>query len=252
MSVQELKKRKKAEMSPIRYKFNHLFFPIYLSLIAVMIALSVALGVLVEPMEWSFLPACIGIALIVSVIAQEIRIAKKELKIELSRWSYVFENNVPFDEEILETDDPETGISYVLTAKGLRCILPITKEQVFDEVKDNEFLLPWTDVEIVIATDNFARRVRLAAAVVDVSKRSVNGNYVPTDREIHFLPLEKELVGFFQKHGLDKRISVEWQYIRKEPTDSFKQILSRGYIRTLKDQNGKRIKREHADNMYRD
>ena len=236
----------------LRYRFNRVTLPICLSVMLSLAAATALVGAFIKPMFWAILPFSLFVASLIALVAISSSLAEKELSIELSRWSYLFENDLSIDAEELETDDPETEIKYTLTEKGLRYLLPIKTEQVFDEARENEFFLPWTDVEIVVATDNFARRVRLAAAVIDVSKRSVNGRYIPTDKEIHFLPLDKELVAFFQKYGLDKKISVEWRYIRLQPRDSFKQILSRGYIRSLKDENGKRVKREHADDLYRE
>ena len=129
-------------------------------------------------------------------------------------------------------------------------ILPIKAEQVFDEAKENEYFIPWSDTEIALASDNFARRVRLAFAVIDVSKRSVYGDYVPQEYEVHFLPLEEELLAFLRKNGLEYKVSVEWRYILAQPKDAFRQILARGYVRTLIDENGKRVKRENADHLY--
>jgi hypothetical protein len=124
--------------------------------------------------------------------------------------------------------------------------------QVFVETKDNEYFLPWSDLEMVIATDNFARRVRLAIALIDVSRRSIDGGYVPSESEVHFLPLEEELIGVVRKFGLEAKLSVEWRYIQAQPKDAFKQILGKGYIRTLLDEKGKRIKREKADDLYKE
>jgi hypothetical protein len=131
-------------------------------------------------------------------------------------------------------------------------ILPIKGEQVFDEVKENEFFLPWDDVEIALATDNYARRVRFAFAVIDVSKQSADGGYIPTEKDVHFLPLEEELIGFARKFGIESKVSVEWRYIRMHPRDAFRQIMERGYIATMIGENGKRVKRDKADGLYVD
>ena len=249
MNFQEKIKREREEMYPVRYTLKHILFPIACVLIVLSIAAAILLGVLAEPWLWCLLPSGVAVALVVGLIGINASVAKKELEAEISRWAYLFQGE-EFPSDTLKTEDPETGIKYFLSEKGLRYVLPIECEQVFDEVQENEFFLPWSDVEIVVASDNFARRVRLAFAVVDVSKRSVDGEYLPGDSELHFLPLEQELADFFRKYGLDKRLSVEWRYIQKHSKDAFRQILARGYIRTLIDENGKRIKREHADDLY--
>ena len=249
MTVKEIKKREREEMHPVRYTLNHILLPIAGTLIVLSVAAAVLVGIFVEPWLWCLLPSGVAVVLVVGLILLQAKVAKKELRAELDRWAYLFQAE-DFPSDTLETEDPETGIKYILGEKGLRYILPIECEQVFDEVQDNEFFLPWSDVEIVVASDNFAHRVRLAFAVVDVSKRSVDGEYFPGDSELHFLPLEQELADFFRKYGLDKRLSVEWRYIQKHSQDAFGQILKRGYIRTLLDENGKRVKRENADDLY--
>ena len=249
MTLKEMKKREREEMNPVRYTMKYLWFPIVILLIVAAVVAAVLVGVFVKPWLWCLLPSGVAVALLVGLIVINAVVARKELETELSRWAYLFQSE-DYPSDIIETEDPETGIQYVLSEKGLRYVLPIECEQVFDEVKENEFFLPWSDVEIVVASDNFARRVRLAFAVVDVSKRSVDGEYLPGDNELHFLPLEQELADFFRKYGLDKRLSVEWRYIQIQPKDAFKQILSRGYIRTLLGEDGKRVRRERADDLY--
>ena len=249
MNFQEKIKREREEMNPVRYTLNHILFPIACVLIALSIAAAVLLGVFVEPRLWCLLPSGVAVALLVGLIVVNAVVGRKELETELSRWVYLFQEK-EFSSDTIETEDPETGIRYTLSEKGMRYVLPIECEQVFDEVKENEFFLPWSDVEIMVASDNFARRVRLAFAVMDVSKRSVDGTYFPVESDLHFLPLEQELADFFRKYGLDKRLSVEWRYMQKYPKDAFKQILARGYIRTLIDENGKRVRRERADDLY--
>ncbi len=249
MTFAEMKKREKAEMNPIRYQFNYTVVPIYLALFAVLVGVTIVIGENVRPDLWTLVPIGLMVVLIIFMVAHGTSLVRKEEKTELGRWAYLFKKDLSFEGETLETDDPETGIQYLLSEKGLKVILPIDGEQVFDEAKENEYFIPWSDTEIALASDNFARRVRLAFAVIDVSKRSVDGDYMPKDSEVHFLPLEEELLAFFCKHGLEKKLSVEWRYLQANPKDAFRQILSRGYIRTLLDENGKRIKRENAEHL---
>ena len=249
MTLKETKKREREEMNPVRYTMKYLWFPMVILLSAAALVAAVLVGIFVKPWLWCLLPSGVAVALLVGLIVVDAVVKRRELETELSRWAYLFQSeDYPLD--MIETEDPETGIQYILTEKGLRYVLPIECQQVFDEVKENEFFLPWSDVEVVVASDNFARRVRLAFAVVDVSKRSVDGEYMPSYSEVHFLPMEQEMVAFLRKYGLDKRLSVEWRYIQIQPKDAFKQILSRGYIRTLLDKNGKRVRRERADDLY--
>lgn len=249
MTLKEIKKREREEMNPVRYTLKHILFPIVCALIVLSVAAAILVGIFVKPWLWSLLPSGLAIALVAGLIVFNAVLGRKELETELSRWAYLFQRE-EFPTDTLATEDPETGIQYILSEKGMRYVLPIECQQVFDEVKENEFFLPWSDVEIMVASDNFARRVRLAFAVVDVSKRSVDGEYFPVDSDLHFLPLEQELADFFHKYGLDKRLSVEWRYTQKYPKDAFKQILARGYIRTLIDEKGKRVRRERADDLY--
>jgi hypothetical protein len=250
MTFKEARQREKAEMTPLRYKFNYRVLPTYMAAFACLIAASIAVGETVTPDLWVLLPLGAAVALIAVMAAHGSFVARKEAHLELKSWAYLFSEAEECPEETLKTKDPETGIEYVLSQRGIKVLLPIAGRQVFDEVKENESFLFWEDVEIVLASDNFARRVRLALAVIDVSKRSVDGEYMPSDSEVHFLPLDQQLTAFVRKLGLDKRISVEWRYIQKHPTDAFRQILARGYIRTLIDENGKRVKRENADKLY--
>ncbi len=252
MTLKEIRKRNKAEMTPLRYRFNHLIAPIYVSVMALFSVVMIIVFTMVKPEEWALLFAGLAMAALICMFLHGAVLKRKELNIELDRWSYLFKKGIPFEGETLETDDPETGNAYVLSQKGVKVILPKSEGQVFVETYDNEYFLPWSDVEIVVATDNFACRVRLAVAVIDVSRRSVDGNYVPAESEVHFLPFEEELVGFLQKFALEEKLSVEWRYIQAKPKDAFKQILGKGYIRTLLDESGKRIKREHADDLYKD
>ena len=249
MTFKETKKREREEMNPVRYTMKYILVPIVCTLIVLSVAAAVLIGIFVKPWLWCLLPSGVALALFVGLIVADAAVKRRELETELSRWAYLFQGK-EFPADTVETEDPETGIQYVLSEKGLRYVLPIECQQVFDEVKENEFFLPWSDVEVVVASDNFARRVRLAFAVVDVSKRSVDGEYMPSYSEVHFLPLEQELADFFRKYGLDKRLSVEWRYIQVKPKDAFKQILSRGYIRTLIAEDGKRVRRERADDLY--
>lgn len=252
MTLKEMRKREKEEMSSFRYKMNRYGNPSFFAVILLSVMAIVIVGRYVKNPLWCLLPAGIAVLTVALLLFVSAAIERRELKTELSRWAYLFKTDLSFDGETLETEDPETEIKYLLSRKGVRYTLPIQGEQVFDEAVENEFFLPWSDVEIVVATDNFARRVRIAAAVIDVSKRSVMGSYLPTEKDIHFLPMEEELVAFFAKLGLTEKISVEWRYIQREPNDAFRQILTRGYIRSLKDENGRRIKRENADHLYRD
>ena len=237
-------------MSPIRYRFNHKTMPLYLVALTVLLAAMIVVGETVTPDLWILLPTGAAVAVIVCMLIHGLAVAKKEEKLEIERWAYLFKTDIVYEPETLETDDPETGLQYLLNAKGIKVILPICGEQVFDEAVENEYFLPWDDVEIALATDNFARRVRIALAVVDVSKRSVDGEYVPEDHEVHFLPMEEELIGFVRKYGLEEKISVEWRYILAQPQDAFRQILAWGYIKTLRGKDGKRIKRANAEELY--
>ncbi|MBO5363447.1 MAG: hypothetical protein J6A46_03885 [Clostridia bacterium] len=245
-----MKKQEKAEMNPIRYKMNRYAIPAFIALILLSF-IFVAMIVVFAKAKWlCWIPAGMALGLSVALIVLNAIIVKKEEETELKRWAYLFKKEIPYDGETFETDDPETGINYLLSKKGVKVILPIKAEQVFDEAKENEYFIPWSDTEIALASDNFARRVRLAFAVIDVSKRSVYGDYVPQEYEVHFLPLEEELLAFLRKNGLEYKVSVEWRYILAQPKDAFRQILARGYVRTLIDENGKRVKRENADHLY--
>ena len=250
--LREMQKREREETNPIRYKMNHYGNPIFFTLIVLGLFSIAVVGELADNELWCLLPAGITVALLVTLLAVSETVRKIELETELKRWEYLFKTEIPFEGELLKTDDAETGLEYELTPKGMKVILPIQGEQVFDEATENEFFLPWDDIEIAVATDNFARRVRFAFAAIDVSKQSVDGEYVPSESEVHFLPLEEDLIGFVRKFGLEEKLSVEWRYLQKQPRDAFRQILEKGHIATLIAENGKRIKREKADGLYLD
>jgi hypothetical protein len=251
MKFKEILRREKEEMNPIRFRMNWIVLPVFCVLfLAGLIAIAIVGEYAAQ--EWLCLIPAGGVLLLaVALLIYSILLVKKEEETELGRWGYLFNKDILFEAETLETEDPETGLQYTLGARGIKVVLPIQGEQVFDECIENEYFLPWDDVEIALATDNFARRVRIALAVVDVSKRSVDGDYVPEENEVHFLPMEEELVGFIRKHALEEKISVEWRYILAQPKDAFHQILAFGYIKTLLDKNGKRIKRMQAEELYK-
>lgn len=250
MSLKEKIKREKAEMNPIRFRLNYYVCTAFVVGILLSVISIAVVAELAKP-EWlCLIPAGVALALVIVLLIISAVVVKKEEKTELKRWAYLFKGDLVFEGETLETDDPETGIKYLLSQKGMKIILPKAEEQVFDEVKENEFFMPWSDAELVVASDNFARRVRLAFAVVDVSGLSVDGEYVPTDNEVHFLPLEESLVAFFRKYGLEEKLSIEWRYIQRQPLDAFRQILAWGYIRTMIGENGKRVKRENAEHLF--
>ena len=248
--LREIRKREREETNPIRYKMNHYGNPIFFTLIVAALLSIAFVGELADNELWCLLPAGLAVALLVTLVAVSETVRKIELKTELKRWGCLFKTEIPFDGELLKTDDPETGLEYELTPKGMKVILPIQGEQVFDEAQENEYFIPWDDIEIAVATDNFARRVRFAFAAIDVSRQSVDGEYIPSEWDVHFLPLEEELIGFVRKFGLEEKLSVEWRYLQKQPRDAFRQILEKGHIATMIAENGKRVKREKADGLY--
>ena len=69
MTFKEARQREKAEMTPLRYKFNYRVLPTYMAVFACLIAASIAVGETVTPDLWVLLPLGAAVALIAVMAA---------------------------------------------------------------------------------------------------------------------------------------------------------------------------------------
>ena len=249
MGLKQIIAKEKQEMSPIRWRMNYVLIPIYLVVMLLSVAAIVPIGIASESNKavtiWVLLPIGIFVAATAAILVMSAYIVKKENEIEYERWKFIWESKEPFEGDELETVDVETGIKFSVSRSGVKIIFPTKTESVFEEVEENVKFLPWEDTELILATDNFLRRVRFAVAMADVSARSVDGEYTPTFDDVYFLPLCPDLVALLRTFGVEERITVEWHYLQYNPREAIKQVLMYGYIRRLKGKKGDRLRIEN-------
>jgi hypothetical protein len=242
MGLKQIIAKEKQEMSPIRFQMNYVLLPVYLAVVLLSITAIVSIGIASEDnaalIPWVILPLGVFVAATVTILAIGGFVVKKEIEIECERWKFVWEDKEPFEGDELETVDVETGIKFSVDQCGVKIIFPQKTETVFAEVEENVKYVPWEDARLILATDNYLRRVRLAIAMADVSARSVDGEYEPTIDDVYFLPLCPNLSALVRTFGVEERIAPEWHYLQYNPRDAVKQILSRGYIRKMKAKKG--------------
>lgn len=250
MGLKELLQQEKQEMSPVRLRMNRVVLPLYLLGVFLCFGAIIALGVMSEQNAsletFIAIPVAVFVLLTVAVLVISDVVVKKEIAIELARWAFLWETKEAFDGDELETVDVETGIRFSVARNGVKIIYPTKNESVFDEVEDNVKFLRWDDTELILATDNYMRRVRLAIAMADVSARSVEGEYEPKMEDIYFLPLCPNLAALLRTFCVEERISPEWAYLQYYPGNAIAQILSFGYIKKFKAKKGDELAIENG------
>lgn len=250
MGLKDLWQEEKREMSPIRWRMNCVVLPMYVLSVLLCSGAIVWLGIASEKNAalgaFIAIPLSLFVLLTVALLVISGVVVKKEIEIEKGRWAFLFDDDASFDGDELETVDVETGIQFSLSQSGVKIIYPTKSEQVFAEVEDNVKFLRWDDTELILATDNYLRRVRLAIAMADVSARSVDGEYEPQIDDIYFLPLCPNLSALLRTFNVEERVSPEWAYLKYNQNEAIAQILSFGYIKKFKAKKGDELAIENG------
>jgi hypothetical protein len=225
MSLLQKIEEKKQAMLPARYAFNYKIIPLFLLLVVAHIASSILLAWLDGE---KYLPAVLinlGLLVIeiVIIVVLATKLAKKELAVALQDYGYLFQETDGVTQA--EAFDEELGIKFVLKEDGVTVAFPKKDEDIFEELDGDSEFLPWSDIRMAFATDNFGRRARFAIVVIENAK-AVDEFYEP-----YFLTMTKELYEAIVGLKLLEKISPDFIYLLKNPEKGMKQILDFGYIR---------------------
>lgn len=220
MDKKEWMRKKKESMSPFRWKMLTIGLPLYVLLSFLLIAVFVWL-LAAESVEAIAVIVWIGCLVFVNVgmVILSLRATKEDVKFEMQRFSYLFEENVSFEDERLIIADEE--LVYTLEEGGVKMEFPDEGAgQVFDEARENVFYIPWERAELGLASQSVSRRVYLAIAVF-----SMDEDMIP-----FFIPLDEKVFAFMRKIGLDQKMDHFWSYLMYNPENAFKQLVTKGRI----------------------
>lgn len=235
MSMKENLRKEKERMTPLRRKINYLVVPIYLA--SVLFTLLIVTVLMIVD-EQKFLPVFfvwLGV-IVLSVIGFAAclpAITRKETELELESFAYLFQPAAPLETDSVEIE--EEDILYTLTKDGIRVEVPEKvllqngeyAGQVFDEVKENTFFLPWENTNIFLATSSVFRRVRIALGIFSTDPQ--------TEDAMLFVPISNDVFRAVKTFGLEAYIQDgSWDYLFYNPQDAFKQILTKGRILTMR------------------
>ncbi len=227
MKLSEVIRREKELMSPLRWKINYVVVPLYLAISLLPLFAVIPLMIADENkytpvfIVWIALVAIATVALLCSLPF----ITRKEVRVELERYSYLFKEPSPIENDCVVIRDEE--ITYTLDREGIRVEWPKEGEQVFDEVREDAFFIAWDKAELCFATQTHLRRVHMALAVFPFySENDFSGPYLPQI----FVPISEESFSAIKAFGLGKDFGADWTYLFYNPEDAFKQILTKGRI----------------------
>lgn len=238
MNKRERMQKKKESMSSFRWKLMTVGLPIYVLLSFLLIAVFVWL-LAAESVEAIAVIIWIGCLVFVNVgmAILSLRVTKEDVKFEMQRFSYLFEENISFEDERLIVADEDL----VYTLEGSRVKMEFPDEgagQVFDEARENVFYIPWERAELGLASQSVARRVYLAVAVF-----SMDEDMIP-----FFIPLDEKVFAFMRKIGLDQKMDHFWSYLMYNPENAFKQLVTKGRIvKMYNKKTGKMFMNEAGD-----
>lgn len=221
MTLKEKREQRKASMSPFRWKILTVGLPLYVLLL--LFPAPIIIGLLAAKNDAGIIVAYAWIPWMVLVnVAAFVLLAlatKVDVKIEMERFSYLFKEPEPFEEESLTVTDED--LVYTLDKDGVQLEFPDEEAgQVFDEAKENVFYIPWERAEFALASQSINRRVYLAIAVF-----AMDDDLVP-----FFIPLDEKVFAFMKKTGLDKKMDGNWTYLTYNPENAFKQLVTKGRI----------------------
>lgn len=207
-------------MTPLRWKINYVWSPIYCAVVLIPLLAFDFLMLAFDGVFTVLFLVWLGILLVTALAFPWvfIKINKIETEIEVKRFAYLFESAKPLEEE--ETKVVDEGLTYLLSKDGVRVIVPVKVEQVFEEVSENSFFLDWRDVELAFASQTHLRRVHIALGVFDRDME-----YPPL-----FIPMNEAVYQVIEGYKLYEKIGDEWTYLRENTEDAIKQILAKGRI----------------------
>lgn len=238
MDKKERMRKKKESMSSFRWKVMTVGLPIYVVLSFLLIAVFVWL-LAAESVEAIAVIIWIGCLVLVNVgmAILSLRVTKEDVKFEMQRFSYLFEENISFEDERLIVADED--LVYTLEESGVKMEFPDEGAgQVFDEARENVFYIPWERAELGLASQSVARRVYLAVAVF-----SMDEDMIP-----FFIPLDEKVFAFMRKIGLDQKMDHFWSYLMYNPENAFKQLVTKGRIvKMYNKKTGKMFMNEAGD-----
>lgn len=208
-------------MSSFRWKILTVGIPLYVLIL--LFPAPIILGLLAVGNDAGIIVAIAWIPWMVLVnVAAFVLLAlatKVDVKIEMERFSYLFNEPKPCEEESLTVTDED--LVYTLEKDGVQLEIPDEEAgQVFDEARENVFYIPWERAELVLATQSVYRRVYLAIAVF-----AMDDDLIP-----FFIPLDEKVFAFMKKTGLDKKMDGNWTYLLYNPENAFKQLVTKGRI----------------------
>ena len=218
-------KLEKEQMHPLRWKLIYVGLPLYFLLALGGACAMVLVDVFVLGAEnglgvLTFIGAGIFALATVLILVFSAKITQKEVLAEIEHFAYLMCDPKPITDEKVQATIDEFGVVYTLTKDGVSVEWEQKGgEQVFDEAKENEVFIAWTDAEIYLATQTLFRRAQLAVAVV------VNGQ-----PGAFIMPLNEKVYAALHTFGVMESATVEWSYLRYNPKDAFKQIITHGRI----------------------
>ena len=208
-----------------RFAFNYIILPVWAVVFVVLAVVSCVLGIRDFKAYAPSVFTCIAVAIAPTafIVGYAIGLAKRELAVALQDYGYLFESTDGRMEA--EALDEELGVKFHLKKDGVTIVFPKKDEEVFEELDCNTEFLPWSDLRMALASDNFGRRVRFAIVLIE-SAKAVDEIYEP-----YFLTMTKELYSAIVGLGLMEQMTPDFDYLLKNPKKGMKQILNFGYVR---------------------
>ncbi len=234
-------KNEREQMNPLRRKFINIALPTYLAVAFFPILTLFPLMVL-EDGKYSVLIACLWLVWFAlasaGMLYASARVSVKEAETERARYGYLFQEPTEAKEVLSVLDE---ALCYTLDADGVRLEIPNEeREQVFDELNENAFYVPWERADLALATQSYMRRVYIALAVFSMD----------LDAPPFFIPFNEEVYAFIKKKGFDERLDEDWEYLFYDPKEAFKQLLLRGRIVKYRDKkNGEPFRKEKINDI---
>lgn len=214
-------------MLPERFRLNYIVVPTFLAVFVALVTVTCVVGAIDDR---KYLPVIIvnlvlSVALIAAMVPFGLTVAKKELAVAIAEHAYFFEAPAPQTEGV--GVDEELGVKALFKLDGVTLVYPKRGEEVFEELGEETEFLPWADIRFALASDNFARRVKLALVLLDGTKR------LGEEVEPYFLTMTKELYATLVGLDLCPLVGGDFAYLLKNPVKGIKQILDFGYIRKI-------------------
>ncbi len=226
MKFIEERKRKKKIMTPFRWRILNLGIPAYV--VTLLFPALIGMGLLAAGNDVGLVVcgAWFGWMVVVNIAAFVLLAlaTRVDVKNEMERYHYLFKAPKALSGEPVTV--LEESLIYTLTDECARLEIPALEgEQVFDEVQENVFHIPWDRAETAFASQVEYRHVYIALAVF------------PLDEDVppFFIPITEDVFAFIKRMGLENKIGDDWDYLFRDPQDAFKQLVKWGRIIKIKD-----------------